>query len=71
MTCKCAIAGVREGLPFGGAKAGIKADPKTISQDRKSLLIRAFAEAARPFCPQQYISAPAGLPSQFRILAFP
>ena len=58
MTWKCATAGVREGLPFGGAKAGIKADPKTISQDRKRLLIRGFAEAIRPFCPQHYISAP-------------
>ncbi len=58
MTWKCATAGVREGLPFGGAKAGIKADPKTISKDHRSLLIRAFAEAIRPFCPQHYISAP-------------
>jgi len=58
MTWKCAIAGVREGLPFGGAKSGIKADPKTISLERKRLLIRAFAEAIRPFCPQYYISAP-------------
>jgi len=58
MTWKCAIAGVREGLPFGGAKAGIKADPKKISPERKKLLIKAFAEAIRPFCPQHYISAP-------------
>ena len=58
MTWKCAIAGVREGLPFGGAKSGIKADPKSISLDRKKLLVRAFAEAIRPFCPQYYISAP-------------
>jgi len=58
MTWKCAIAGVREGLPFGGAKAGIKADPKRISPERKKLLIKAFAEAIRPFCPQHYISAP-------------
>lgn len=58
MTWKCAIAGVREGLPFGGAKAGIKADPKKISPERKKLLIKAFAEAISPFCPQNYISAP-------------
>lgn len=58
MTWKCAIAGVREGLPFGGAKAGIKANPKTISPEHKNLLIRAFAEAIRSFCPQHYISAP-------------
>jgi len=45
MTWKCAIAGVREGLPFGGTKAGIKADPKRISSERKRLLIKAFAEA--------------------------
>jgi len=58
MTWKCAIAGVREGLPFGGAKAGIKADPKAISPERKKLLVKAFAEAIRPFCPHHYISAP-------------
>ena len=58
MSWKCAIAGVREGLPFGGAKAGIKADPKTVPPERKRLLIRSFAEAIRPFCPQYYISAP-------------
>jgi glutamate dehydrogenase (NAD(P)+) len=58
MTWKCAVAGVREGLPFGGAKAGIKADPKAVSADYKKLLIRAFAEAIRSFCPKHYISAP-------------
>lgn len=58
MTWKCATAGVREGLPFGGAKAGIKANPKVISPERKEMLIRVFAEAIRPFCPQYYISAP-------------
>ena len=58
MTWKCAIAGVREGLPFGGAKSGIVADPKVLKPESKKLLIRAFAEAIRPFCPQLYISAP-------------
>jgi len=58
MTWKCAIAGVREGLPFGGAKSGIIADPKALKPESKKLLIRAFAEAIRPFCPQLYISAP-------------
>lgn len=58
MTWKCVTAGVREGLPFGGAKAGIKADPKLISKDHKRRLIRGFAEAIRPFCPRYYINAP-------------
>ncbi len=58
MTWKCAAASVREGLPFGGAKAGIRADPKSISPKRKRLLIKAFAEAIRPLCPRYYISAP-------------
>lgn len=58
MTWKCATAGVREGLPFGGAKAGIKANPKVISLEHKKLMIRAFAKAIRSFCPQHYISAP-------------
>ena len=58
MTWKCAIAGVREGLPFGGAKSGIIADPKKITPQHKKLLIKGFAEAIRPFCPQYYISAP-------------
>jgi len=58
MTWKCAIAGVREGLPFGGAKSGIVADPKALKPESKRLMICAFAEAIRPFCPQYYISAP-------------
>lgn len=58
MTWKCATAGIREGLPFGGAKAGIRADPKKITPEHKKLLIAAFAGAISPFCPRYYISAP-------------
>lgn len=58
MTWKCATAGIREGLPFGGAKTAIRADPKRIAPERKRLLIEAFASAMRPFCPSHYICAP-------------
>lgn len=54
MTWKCALAE----LPFGGAKSGIKADPKRISEEQKLEMIRAFASALRPFSPSQYIAAP-------------
>ncbi|MBI1973663.1 Glu/Leu/Phe/Val dehydrogenase, partial [Candidatus Micrarchaeota archaeon] len=54
MTWKTAMAD----LPFGGAKAGIVADPKTFSGNHKRDLMRAFGEALRPVCPQMYVSAP-------------
>ncbi|MCX8171070.1 MAG: Glu/Leu/Phe/Val dehydrogenase, partial [Candidatus Bathyarchaeota archaeon] len=54
MTWKCALAE----LPFGGAKAGIIADPKKISRDEKMNLIRAFAIAIKPLSPSQYIAGP-------------
>ncbi len=52
MTWKCSIAG----LPFGGAKSGIKASPK--SQEEKKALIQAFSRAIKPICPKYYIAAP-------------
>jgi glutamate dehydrogenase/leucine dehydrogenase len=54
MTWKCALAE----LPFGGAKSGIKVDPKKITKEEKINLIRAFAVALKPLSPSQYIAAP-------------
>ena len=54
MTWKCALAG----LPFGGAKSGIIADPKKITIEEKKALIQAFSRALKQLCPSQYIAAP-------------
>lgn len=54
MTLKNALAS----LPFGGAKAGIVADAKTISKERKRGLIEAFAFSIKEFCPSIYIAGP-------------
>jgi len=54
MTWKCALAEV----PFGGAKAGIIADSKTISEASKKALVEAFSRALKPVCPSLYIAAP-------------
>lgn len=51
MTWKCALAG----LPFGGAKGGINANPYTID---KRKYIKSFARAISVFCPTQWVSAP-------------
>ncbi len=53
MTWKCSLAG----LPFGGAKSGIIADPKKISKDQKKALMQAFAVALKPLS-EKYIAAP-------------
>ena len=50
MTWKCAAAG----LPFGGAKGGIIANPNKV--DRVSWM-KSFAKMIRPYCPSQYIAA--------------
>jgi glutamate dehydrogenase (NAD(P)+) len=50
MTWKCAAAG----LPFGGAKGGIVANPNAV--DRVSW-IKSFAKMIKPYCPSQYIAA--------------
>jgi len=51
MTWKCALAD----LPFGGAKAAIRADP--FNTDRIAQ-VRAFARAVAPYVPSQWIAAP-------------
>src|SRR5918993_2997344 len=50
MTWKCAAAG----LPFGGAKGGIIADPNKV--DRVEWM-KSFAKMIKPYCPSQYIAA--------------
>jgi glutamate dehydrogenase/leucine dehydrogenase len=54
MTWKCSLAG----LPFGGAKSGIIADPKKISIEQKAELMRAFGRALKGIAPKYYIGAP-------------
>lgn len=54
MTWKNALAG----LPFGGAKSGIVADPGKITPEKKEELIRAFSRAIKPICPGRYIAGP-------------
>ena len=49
MTWKCAAAG----LPFGGAKGGIIANPNQV--DRVSW-VKSFAKMIKPYCPSQYIA---------------
>jgi len=54
MTWKNAMAG----LPFGGAKAGIVANPHAMTKDKKMKLIRAFAKALKNLTPAEYIAGP-------------
>ncbi len=51
MTWKCALVD----LPFGGAKSGIKADPKS---PLKKQIVRAFARLIKEYVPDEYIAAP-------------
>ena len=51
MTWKCALSD----LPFGGAKAGIRADP--FKADRLKVT-RSFARAVAPYVPSHWVSAP-------------
>ena len=53
MTWKNALAD----LPFGGAKAGIIADDRTITKQKKKEIIQAFSIAIKPICPKLYIAA--------------
>ncbi len=54
MTWKNALAD----LPFGGAKSGIIANPREISNEKKQEIVKAFSEALKIVCPDQYVSAP-------------
>ena len=54
MTLKNAIAG----LPFGGAKSGIVADSKKLSKEQKEAIVKAFAKAIAPVCPEYYVAGP-------------
>jgi glutamate dehydrogenase/leucine dehydrogenase len=55
MAWKCALIGV----PFGGGKSGILADPKRLSPDDMEILIRSFARGAiHHIGPQTYVPAP-------------
>lgn len=55
MTWKNALAE----LPFGGAKAGIKASPEDIkNKERKKALIQAFSKVLKPIVPKLYIAGP-------------
>jgi glutamate dehydrogenase (NAD(P)+) len=54
MTWKNALAG----LPFGGAKSGIVADPGKMTLQKKEEIIRAFSRAIKPICPSKYIAGP-------------
>jgi glutamate dehydrogenase (NAD(P)+) len=55
MTWKCALVGV----PFGGGKSGIVADPEKLSRHDKEILIRSFTRnAQRHIHPLVYVPAP-------------
>jgi len=45
-------------LPFGGAKGGIIADTKKLSDQHKKEMVAAFSDALRPVCPDLYVAAP-------------
>ncbi len=54
MTWKNALAD----LPFGGAKAGIIADDRKMSQEKKYEMIAAFSRALKAVCPSLYVAGP-------------
>jgi len=54
MTWKCALAKI----PFGGAKSGIIADPKQMSEEKKMEIIKAFSRALKRVSPSLYVAAP-------------
>ena len=54
MTLKTAMAG----LPFGGGKSGIIADPKQMSSEQKAALVKAYGKAIKNLAPSEYVSAP-------------
>ncbi len=69
MTWKCSLAG----LPFGGAKSGIIANPKKLQKEQiseqgsddaqkqvsdKKAIVEAFSKALKPVSPKLYVAAP-------------
>lgn len=62
MTWKNALAD----LPFGGAKAGIKGDPK----GDRSAMMRAFARGLRSLVPSEYIAGPDMNTTEVEMAAF-
>ncbi|MEM4397552.1 MAG: Glu/Leu/Phe/Val dehydrogenase [Candidatus Woesearchaeota archaeon] len=54
MTWKNALAD----LPFGGAKGGIIADPKQLSEEKKKEIIQAYARSLKEVCPSIYVAGP-------------
>ena len=54
MTWKNALAD----LPFGGAKAGIVADDRNISEEKKKGIVESFSRAIKPICPSYYVAGP-------------
>jgi glutamate dehydrogenase (NAD(P)+) len=63
MTWKCAAAD----LPFGGAKSGIRGDPKKVE---KIAWVEAFARAVAPFVPEHYVAAPDMYTGEREMAAF-
>ncbi|RDE13948.1 MAG: Glu/Leu/Phe/Val dehydrogenase [Candidatus Thorarchaeota archaeon] len=63
MTWKCSLAG----LPFGGAKGGINADPYSID---KLSYVRSFARAVSAHVPDEWVSAPDMNVGEEEIAAF-
>ncbi|MAG47483.1 glutamate dehydrogenase [archaeon] len=45
-------------IPFGGGKAGIIADDRQISPEKKQEIVQAFAEEIKAICPSFYIAGP-------------
>lgn len=63
ITLSCALVNIN----FGGAAAGIRADPLEVD---KIQLIKTFARGVSPYVPDQYIAAPATSTGQVEMAAF-
>jgi glutamate dehydrogenase/leucine dehydrogenase len=57
-------------LPLGGAKSGIRADPRQLNREQKLGLIREFARALKPYVPKKYVAAPDISTGQEEMRAF-
>ena len=54
MTWKCSLAG----LPFGGAKSGIIANPRELDLKKKRKIVESFSKALKVVGPEKYVAAP-------------